>query len=358
MPGIQGHREPGPIGVQIQRLHPAYFALLMATGIVSIAAHLQGMQLFAKCLAWLNTAAFAVLWTFTMTRLIRFREALLRDFADFSRGPGFFTLVAGTAVLGSQWWTVLGNWTVALVLWLIAIPLWFCFMYGVFTALIVRERKPVFAEGINGGWLLAVVATQAISELAASLSPRFSGHEEEVLFFSFSMWLCGGMLYLWLISLIFYRYIFFPFHSSDLMPPSWINMGAMAISTFAGAALMERAPAERFLASMLPFLSGFTVLFWATATWWIPMLATLEFWRHVVKKVRLIYDPLYWGAVFPLGMYSASTHRLCETMDLPFLSWIPRTFFYIAVAAWFATFIGLVRRMMSILREAGADAAD
>ena len=45
------------------------------------------------------------------------------------------------------------------------------------------------------------------------------------------MWLWGGMLYIWMISLIFYRYTFFPFQPGDLTPPYWINMGAMAIST-------------------------------------------------------------------------------------------------------------------------------
>ena len=43
--------------------------------------------------------------------------------------------------------------------------------------------------------------------------------------------LWGGMLYIWMMSLIFYRYTFFPFSPGDLSPPYWINMGAMAIST-------------------------------------------------------------------------------------------------------------------------------
>jgi len=52
------------------------------------------------------------------------------------------------------------------------------------------------------------------------------------------MWLWGGMLYIWMISLIFYRYTFFKFSPGDLQPPYWINMGAMAISTLAGARLI------------------------------------------------------------------------------------------------------------------------
>ena len=50
------------------------------------------------------------------------------------------------------------------------------------------------------------------------------------------------MLYIWIISLIFYRYTFFTMHPSDLAPPYWINMGAVAISTLAGSLLVLASP--------------------------------------------------------------------------------------------------------------------
>ena len=47
------------------------------------------------------------------------------------------------------------------------------------------------------------------------------------------MWLWGGMLYIWMMSLIFYRYTFFEFSAEDLPPPYWINMGAMGFDFLA-----------------------------------------------------------------------------------------------------------------------------
>jgi tellurite resistance protein TehA-like permease len=157
------------------------------------------------------------------------------------------------------------------------------------------------------------------------------------------------MLYIWMISLIFYRYTFFKFSPGDLTPPYWINMGAMAVSTLAGARLILNAADEPYLRSLLPFLKGYTVLYWATGTWWIPMLFVLGAWRHVYKRYPLKYDPLYWGMVFPLGMYTVATFNMAKAMDLEFLSLVPRSFIYLALLAWLATFVGLIHSLASRL---------
>lgn len=333
------------ISLSIQKLHPAYFALVMATGIVSIAAHYHGLHFFATSLFLFNIFAYLLLWTMLICRLLFYSESVLADVMSHKLSPGFFTIAAGTGVLGAQFLLIGNNFYGALVFWILTIGLWVLLTYLIFTVLIVKEEKPQISEGINGSWLIAIVATQSVTVLTNLIAPHFEEIKSDLLLFSFITWLFGGMLYIWIISLIFYRYTFFKFQPEDLSPPYWINMGAVAISTLGGTGLIASAPSTPFLNEMLHFLKGFTFFFWATATWWIPMLIILGVWRHIYKRFPITYNPLFWGAVFPIGMYTVCTYKLGEVTGLP-ITIISNTFIYVALSVWGITFYGLLKKIV------------
>lgn len=178
---------------RVKGLPPAYFAMVMATGIISIGANLLGMRSLAVGLGWLNIAAYVTLWGLTLVRLWRYASRSAADLTDHVRGPGFFTIVAATCILGTQFISLWGNYRAAMPLWFAGVGLWVALTYLIFTGLTIKDKKPSLGEGITGAWLIAVVATQSVAVLSAFLAPHLQQpHRLELNFLSLSMWLWGG----------------------------------------------------------------------------------------------------------------------------------------------------------------------
>lgn len=334
----------------VRDLFPGYFAFVMATGILSIVFHQWNHDQWAWLLFRVAQAAYLLLWLLTAARLTWFFPRFRADFGDHARAPGFFTIVAATSVLGTQYAVLARDSDTAILLWILGLVLWAVIMYAFFTAVMVGVSKPSLETGLNGTWLDPVVATQSISVLGTLIAPHLAEPwRERMLFCSLGMLLLGSVLYVLIITLIFYRFTFVRLSAEEFTPAYWIDMGAEAITTLAGATLIANASQWTFLNDLLPFLKGMTVLFWATGTWWIPLLLILGLWRHVYRHVPLRYDPRYWSAVFPVAMYAAATFALAQATGLDFLYVIPRVFLYVALLAWVAASFGMVRSLVGRL---------
>src|SRR5690242_7526413 len=125
---------------------PAYFAMVMATGIVSLSTQMLGMPRLAVALFRLNVAAYAAIWLLTLVRVLWFHRLVLHDLVDHQRGPGFFTSVAGSCILGSQFILISATYQAATALWILAIALWVLLTYTIFAAFTIKENKPTLYE--------------------------------------------------------------------------------------------------------------------------------------------------------------------------------------------------------------------
>ncbi len=328
----------------LETLSPAYFALVMATGIVAIASLVHGVPVAPAVLFWSNVVFLAGLVAATCAHALRYPAAFAADISSHSRGVGFFTAVAALAVFGDQLVVQMHAVRAAVFFWAAAGALLPVVLYGELAALTVRPDKPGLADGLNGAWLVSVVGVQSVAILTVSVLPSGvpADLQQPLMFVALTLWLVGGAMYLWLITLIFYRTTFLPMAPEDFTPPYWIDMGAGAISTLAGAALLSQSDLSPIVMALTPFVMGLTLSFWAIGSFWIPMLAVLWAWSHLIRGLPFAYSPLSWGGVFPLGMYSVCTYRLAQILNAPFLTPVSEAFMAVALVAWVAAFAGLV----------------
>ncbi|HWA83173.1 MAG TPA: tellurite resistance/C4-dicarboxylate transporter family protein, partial [Fimbriimonadaceae bacterium] len=264
-------------------LFPGYFAYVMATGIVATALNAYGYVFPAQILYVLGALGYLKLWALTIYRAVYFPKELWTDFSSFGKGPGFFTTIAGTAVLATIGIRLFKLEDLAFAMLCLGGALWIVFMYAFAAVVIVSAEKPTAERGVNGGWLVIVVSTQSLAVLSAVLSDRIP------LFIPAGLFMIGGATYLMLISLIIARLILTRVEAADLTPPYWIMMGAAAISCVAGAELNKHSGAWGFNVNAFPVLQAFTLFFWMVASAWIPLLLILGVWRHGVKRVPLSY---------------------------------------------------------------------
>jgi tellurite resistance protein TehA-like permease len=326
-------------------MYPGYFALVMATGILSNAFFLLGLKGISGWLFWVNLVAYPILIAATLARVICYRAELWADLTNPELVFSFFTFVAASSVLGVQ--CFLRHYELAArVLWLTALGTWILLGYFSFSVLtFVNTRRG--ADVVHGGWLIAIVGTQSLVLLGVFLAPGWGDLTTLAFFGVHCFWGIGVALYGIFMTLFSYRIFFVRLAPTDVNPLFWVVMGAAAISTNAGSALIQASPTLPFLIALRPFMEGATMILWAWSTWWIPLLIVFWVWRHAVRRAAITYDPTYWSLVFPLGMYTVSTYRLSLAAGLQPLQAIPHVTVWAALGVWTLAMIGLLRRIVA-----------
>jgi len=332
----------------IATLFPGYFALVMATGIVAISAHLQDVDWLADTLYVVAVGAFVILFVLFVARLVFFTSRFVADLTSHAKGFAFLTIVAALNVLGAATVVIHQWWGLGRVMWWCSLPLWAVLLYTALASDILRHDKPALSAGINGTWFLLTVSTESIAVLGGLLL----GHEEsEALAFTcLAAFTLGLVLYLMVMTLVFMRWAFQPLEPSEVDPPSWIAAGAVAITALAGSNLLLAKGTSARIERVAPFLEGTVILAWTTSTFWFPMMIAFGVWRHLVHRVPLRYHPSFWSMVFPLGVYSVATFRMRAALELDQLEWLPKFVFGVALAAWTATFVGLLVQGLRAVR--------
>lgn len=334
--------------ISLKKLHPGNFAVVMASGIISAGFAALEYRRLAELFYLFTLASWGVLLALSAIRLLRHARTVRADLLNPRLVFSYFTLVAATGIVGlllhahgfAQW---------ALACWALAFVAWCALLYLAFSVLtfISHEHN---VNIVHGGWLITIVGTQSLVLLGARIAPDLGPWADYMLVEIHMLWGLGLVFYGIFVTLFCYRIFFLTLRAQDTSPLFGVIMGAAAISANAGTSLLESSSRLVFLREQHPFINGITMLCWAWATWWIPMLVLFSLWKHGVKKLPLVYEPVLWSFVFPLGMYAVVSARFGWEADFPPLAVIARGMIWVAFAAWLGTLLTMLAAAFRSLR--------
>ena len=210
-------RSAGRTAAAVRDLHPGYFAFVMATGIISTGTFLLGPSWLSQALLAAASAGLVVLGVALVMRLAFFRSSVAADIQAPDRVFGFFTITAGLNVLGVRL-ALAGHPLATAILAALAAAVWLVHTYGVPASLLLTRARDSVLGGVNGSWLLWIVATQSLSVTAAILVPAWPSQTALLAPVAAGLWCVGLLLCLMVVTLILLRWLTVPMTPATLGP--------------------------------------------------------------------------------------------------------------------------------------------
>ncbi len=316
------------------------FSVVMATGILSIAARNHHYWRIGDALGVLASLVLAILIALVMATVAVRRRVASWDLRDPDVTLRLFTFVAACAVLDTR---LTSHLVVLRLLGAVTVCSWL--------VLIVLSARDMSAHGwralrdrVHGAWELASVGSSGLAIVTARMA-YYTGHRWWLLV-SAPIWLSAIGIYGLMTFLVLWRAVAERQDRQGFEPDTWILMGALAIATLAGDNIHRVAP--DWLADGVRAL---TVVTWVAATLWIPPLIYFGLHRISQRPKLLQFSGVWWTLVFPLGMYSVATFASALELNLRSMQTVSLVFFWNAFAVWLIVVVaGLLRLRHAVQR--------
>ena len=354
---VARQRRPLPFGIlkdldrpgdAFRDLGPNWFAAVMGTGIVAIAAatvpfRAAGLHAFAVAVWVLGagllvalTAAWAVHWSRHTGRAMAHADNPVM--AQFWGAPAMalMTVGAGTLLLGPEWigpraavdadWALWGAGTALGLVTAAWIPY------------LMMTRHSIAADGAFGGWLMPVVPPMVSAATGALLVPHAAAGQARLtlLIGCYAMFGVSLLASVIIIPLVWSRLVTHKTLPAVLVPTCWIVLGPLGQSVTA-AGNMARAAG---LALPRPYPAGanvFALLYgvpaWGFAMLWLAIAAALT-----VRTLRrgLPFGLTWWSFTFPVGTCVTGTIALAARSGSEVFRGAAGVLFVLLAAAWLA----------------------
>lgn len=327
-------------------LNPGYFALVMATGVVSIILHSNEWPQTSNFLLGISLAALVVLLALLGWSLLQHPARIAATTTDPRRAFTLFTFVAAWNVLSVRLsMNGLAEWAFGFLI--VGGAAWLALTYAVPVALMIRPDKQPAMPGTNGTWFNWVVGTQTVVVAAGSLPAPLAVHLAPL---AVICWSVGILLYVVLTALVLTLLIQLPLRPGELTPPYWVLMGGTAISVVAGLQTLRLQP-DTLVTASRPVIAGMSIVLWGFGTWLIPLLLVLGAWKYLVRRVRMSYEPALWSMIFVIGMYGLASHALGALLRLPWMAGLGIAFEWITAVLWVVTFVAMLWSLTQSARK-------
>ncbi|KOG64309.1 TDT family transporter [Streptomyces flaveolus] len=323
------------------RLGPGWFAAVMGSGIVAVAAATlpRGFPGLgeAATVVWAGTALLLIVLagSYTGQRAVRAHagDPVLAQF--FGAPPmALLTVGAGTLLLGRR---LIGDGAAVAVDWV----LWSAgTVLGLATACTVPylmvTRHRFTPDAAFGGWLLPVVPPMVSAATGALLVPRAPAGQVRLalLLCCYSMLGLGLIAVLLVLAMVYSRLVHHEAPAGAVVPTVWIGVGALDQAVTALGTLATAAPS----ALPHPYARGSAVVallgglgIWGFALLWLVLATALT-----VREIRrgLPFAPTWWSFIFPLGACVTGTSALAARTGSQLFVWIAVVLYALLVAAW------------------------
>jgi C4-dicarboxylate transporter/malic acid transport protein len=316
---------------------PGWFASVMGTAVSTVAVFVfrdripfsTFLQLFFLAVSIIMFAILIVPWTLRWFLHFDAVRADLRNpvSAAFFPTMPISLLVIGIALekTGHLFLSEQVLWNTLQGLWLVGSGGILIFAFVILSAFFHHDELKW--ESASLGWLIPPVSALLVPVLGGSLAMQFAGTTWSAidLIGSIVFLGIGGILFIFVMTVVFARYIFHPLPPAHLSPTLWVGIAPTAILTILAIKLVK--PLVAFFQAapevnaVLTFLSLPTaVALWGFALFWLLLAFFVTLKVH--QKSPLPFALSWWAFVFPVGAFTVASGVLYQAVQMGFFLWV------------------------------------
>ena len=306
------------------------FSFTMSTGIISISALIHNEAMISTALFFIGLASLLSIFFLYTLKIVGDTMAFKLEFHDKRRFFGFFTISAAVDVISTRL-MITNLHPFDYILFVISVG--FLVLFSVVLLHALFQGKLQFSrDTVTSDWLNVSVALEASAISISVYYQNVSPPSEIIYMFTFALVLAGLFSYA-SVNLIEGINLIKQVEKMEFNGMFFINMGAGAILSLASLELlMVPVPFPSLLTQqILNFLFAAGGIY---ATLWLPVVLYRYF--RTLSNVRAIrYRVSQWAIIFPLGMYSVTTHYLSRSFQIyGVFNLISYAAFVAALSAW------------------------